>query len=155
MAARRDRFTAVVLLVFAGYTIVSAWRLGYWQGRIPGPGFAPIWVGAGLALAAVVMLLRNLASRGPAAEVPPGDRRAGRREARLAVEIVATTVVTVLLVPWVGLITAVGLLLLALVKLLGGPWRTAVATAVLLPAVFYVLFVRWLQVPVPTGPWGF
>ena len=65
---RWDRLTGVLLLAFAGYTMVTAVRLGYWQGRIPGPGFAPIWIGAGLALCALLLLVRRppAAPRAPA-----------------------------------------------------------------------------------------
>lgn len=153
MTARWDRLAAVVLLAFAGYTVASGVGMGYWQGRIPGPGFAPIYIGVGLALAALIMLLRP-ALTAHRRDHPPADRAEARRELALALQIVAIAVAATLLTPWLGMMIAVGLLLLGLVKLLGGSWRSAASTAVLLPALLYLLFVRWLQVPVPKGPWG-
>lgn len=153
MTARWDRLTVVVLLAFAGYTIASGFRMGYWQGRIPGPGFAPIYIGAGLALAAVILLLRPAPPRAHD-DRPSADRAEARREVILALQIVAITVAAILLIPWLGMMPAMGLLLLGLVKRLGGSWRSAAGTAVVLPLLLYLLFVRWLQVPVPKGPWG-
>ncbi len=161
MSARSDRLTAIVLLAFAGYTMVSAWQLGYWQGRIPGPGFTPLWIGAGLALCALFLLLRR---RAPATAPPPTPTGAlsleatpvrTRRELVLTVEIAAITIAATWVMPRLGMMIGVAVLLVALIKLLGGTWRSAVAAAVALPLAFYVIFVRWLQVPVPKGPWGF
>lgn len=156
MAARWDRLTGVVLLAFAGYTIVAGRQMDYWQGRIPGPGFAPIYIGAGLALAALILLLRPAPPRpGHEHAAAQVERAEAWRDVVLALQIAAIAVAATLLIPWLGMMAGVGLLLLGLVKLLGGSWRSAVSTAVLLPTVFHLVFVRWLQVPVPKGPWGF
>jgi len=152
---RWDRLTGVLLLAFAGYTMVTAVRLGYWQGRIPGPGFAPIWIGAGLALCALLLLVRRTPAppRGP--ERSADERIAARRELVLAIEIAAVAVAVMLLIPRVGMLAGLALLLLALVRLLGGSWRSAIGTGVVVPLAFYLMFVRWLAVPIPVGPWGF
>lgn len=157
MATRWDRPTAVLLLAFAIYTAAAGWRMGYWQGRIPGPGFAPVWIGAGLALAALALLVRPPAAPARAAEPRPGPRtgRGVGRETALVIKIAAVTVAAVMLSPRLGMLTAVGLLLLALGRLLGGSWRAAVVTAVVVTAGLHAVFVRWLRVPLPTGPWGF
>ena len=156
---RADRLTGFLLLALAGYTIAAGWRMSYWQGRIPGPGFAPIWIGAGLALCALFLLLRRVApfpARPAGEHVQPEERVTGPTgELMLAAEITAVTIAVVLLIPRVGMMAGVAALLLALIKLLGGSWRSAVATAVILPVAFYMVFVRWLAVPVPKGPWGF
>lgn len=155
---RADRLTGLLLLAFAAYTIVAGVRMSYWQGRIPGPGFAPIWIGGGLALAALFLLLRR--APGPAALqlLEPAREEEPRtlvaRELLLAAEIALVTIAALLLVPRVGMMAGVVVLLLVLIRLLGGTWRSAVGTALVLPAAFYLLFVRWLQVPVPKGPWG-
>lgn len=151
MHARWDRLTALLLLAFAGYTIAASRQMGYWQGRIPGPGFAPIWIGAGLALAALFLLLRPA---GPSPAATPQGAAAGREAVRV-LQIAAVTVVATALIPRLGMLTAVALLLVVLVKLQGGSWRAAAGSAVVLPVLFHVVFARWLQVPLPTGPWGF
>lgn len=156
---RADRLTGLLLLAFAGYTFVSGWQMGYWQGRIPGPGFAPMWIGGGLALAALFLLLRR--TSGPAAlqlleaAEDDGARVPMRQELLLSAEILAVTAAALLLVPRIGMMAGMFGLLLGLIRLLGGSWRGAVGTALILPVAFYIVFVRWLQVPVPVGPWGF
>ena len=152
---RWDRLTGGLVLAFAVYTMITAVRLGYWQGRIPGPGFAPIWIGAGLALCALLLLVRRTPAppRGP--ERSADERIAVRRELVLAIEIAAVAVAVMLLIPRVGMLAGLALLLLALVRLLGGSWRSAIGTGVVVPLAFYLMFVRWLAVPIPLGPWGF
>ena len=152
---RWDRLTGGLVLAFAVYTMITAVRLGYWQGRIPGPGFAPIWIGAGLALCALLLLVRRTPAppRGP--ERSADERIAARRELVLAIEIAAVAVAVMLLIPRVGMLAGLALLLLALVRLLGGSWRSAIGTGVVVPLAFYLMFVRWLAVPIPVGPWGF
>lgn len=56
MARTWDRLVALLLLAFAVYTIAAARQTGYLQERIPGPGFAPFWIGVGLAVAALAVL---------------------------------------------------------------------------------------------------
>lgn len=152
---RWDRLAGGMLLVFAMYTMITATRLGYWQGRIPGPGFAPIWIGAGLALCALLLLVRRVPAATPAVERAPDERMAARRGLVLAMEIAAVAAASMLLIPRVGMLAGLALLLLTLVRLLGGSWRSAVGTSVVVPLAFYLLFVGWLAVPIPAGPWGF
>lgn len=152
---RWDRLAGALLLMFAVYTMVTAVRLGMWMGRIPGPGFAPLWIGAGLALCGFLMLVRPA----PAAPLPPArmpdERTAARGELILAAEIVVAAAAAILLIPVVGMLAGLALLILALVRLLGGSWGSAAATGVVVPVAFYLMFVRWLAVPIPKGPWGF
>lgn len=152
--ARWDRLTGALLLGFAVYTIVAAAGMGYWQGRIPGPGFAPIWIGAGLALCALVLLVRRPAGQ-DAPPPAPAVREAGRREALLALGIGAVTTAAMLLIPRIGMLAGLGLLLVVLIRLLGGTWRAALGSGLALPIAFHLVFVRWLAVSVPRGPWGF
>jgi uncharacterized protein (DUF58 family) len=53
------------------------------------------------------------------------------------------------------MLAAICLMLLALARILGATWRTAVLTATGLPLALYVIFALWLKVPLPRGPWGF
>lgn len=153
---RWDRLAGALLLMFAVYTMVTAVRLGMWMGRIPGPGFAPLWIGAGLALCGFLMLVRPVpaAAAHPPARTP-AERAAGRGELVLAAQITLAAAVAMLLIPKVGMLAALALLLVALVRLLGASWSSAAATGVVVPLVLYLLFVRWLAVPIPKGPWGF
>ncbi len=140
----------------------------YTQGRTPGPGFAPFWIGLGLAAAALVILVRRQPAQpdagrsgavrpgeGRPREGQPGAEEPARGHGRTMLTIAALTVISVALIERVGMSAALALMLLGLIRIFGGSWRTAALTAVGLPAFLYVLFGRWLQVPLPRGPWGF
>lgn len=164
-----DRRVALLVVVFAAYTIAAARQMGYMQGRIPGPGFAPFWIGVGLAAAALVILAGTRRERAgpettrPATEEHPSAARASGESApavRGAAEstpivIAAVTVAAVALIAPLGMLAALGLLLLVLARILGATWRTAAQTAVALPLALHVVFGVWLKVPMPRGPWGF
>lgn len=164
---RWDRIAALLLLGFAAYTAIAAREMGYLQGRIPGPGFLPLWIGVALGVAALAILAGSRESReetpptataprtddaghAAAGETPPA---AGRFGPTLA--LIAITVAAVALIERAGMMAALALMLLGLVRILGGAWRTAVLTAVGLPAAFHLVFALWLKVPLPRGPWGF
>jgi len=143
-----DRAAAVVLLVLAAYVMAKAHALGFTQRGLPGPGFAPFWIGAALAIAAIAVLAE---SRGRIPRTDPAVGASGTAVWWPA----AVTVAAVALIPRVGMLVALGLMLLAQVRYLGGTWRTSALAAVALPAALYIVFGVWLRVPVPHGPWGF
>ena len=152
-----DRAVALLLLAFAAYIIAVAQRLTYMQGRVPGPGFAPFWIGVGLGVAALTILAgswREARSGRPAGVQPEEEPLPPARPLTL-VGIGAITIAAVALIDRIGMLTALSLMLLVLVRILRGSWRAAVATAVGLPLLFYLLFALWLKVPLPRGPWGF
>jgi len=146
----RDRPVALILLLLAAYTIAAARDMSYMQGRTPGPGFAPFWIGVGLAVASLAILIRRPTDPARAADPPAA---AGSTSTLIATT--AVTVMAVALAERLGMIAALVLLLGGLVRIFGGSWRSAALTAVILPLGLYILFGRWLQVPLPRGPWGF
>ncbi len=153
-----DRLVALLLLAFAVYIVAQARQLSYAQGRVPGPGFAPFWIGLGLGLAALAILAGSWMGRPPrGAPGPPqpeeDESPAVRPWTLLAMG--AATVLGVALVDRLGMLAALTLLLLALVRIVGGSWRAAVLTSLGLPLLFYFLFGLSLKVPLPRGPWGF
>ncbi len=172
-----DRVVAAAVLALALYVIAEARRMAYWQERIPGPGFAPLWLGIGLAVAAVGVLassrhgavgraesIRGLPdARAPGAEPPAGPApptsgtlpAAAQGSRAVVLGLTAVTVVAVALLERIGTGATLVLLLTSAVRLLGGTWRTALLAAAGLTAGLVWLFGRWLQVPLPRGPWGF
>lgn len=152
-----DRPVALLLLAFAVYTITAARQLGYLQGRIPGPGFAPFWIGVGLAVAALAVLAGTWKDGAAPASGAPGEPAVEEGPGRPAtlLAIAAVTVAAIALVGSLGLLGALGLMLLAQVRIFGGSWRSAVLTAIALPLAFHAIFAMWFKVPLPPGPWGF
>lgn len=146
-----ERAAALLLLIFAIYTIAAARGMTLMQGRVPGPGLAPFWIGVGLALASVAILVGSRSNR----QQPSTDAGSDGTHTSMAVVIAAVTVVAVALIAPLGMLAALGLLLLVLARILGATWRTAAQTAVALPLALHVVFGVWLKVPMPRGPWGF
>lgn len=144
-----DRLAALLLVAFAGYVMVTAVGLGYWQGRIPGPGFLPLWIGVALALVGLGLLRRR-----PVDRAPQGLPMPARSELVRVGQVGLITAAGVALVTPLGMIPALTVMLLALVRRMGGSWVGAAGTALLVPAALHLLFVRWLGVPLPRGPLG-
>ncbi len=146
-----DRIAAVLLLIFAVYTLAAARDMGFARGRVPGPGFAPFWIGLALAIASVTILVEAF-------------RKPKRRDAEVARSVVprshvvavpAATIAAVALITPLGMLTALALMLMLMTRLLGAAWRTSVVTALALPAALHLVFGVWLKVPLPRGPLGF
>ncbi len=150
-----DRIAALLLLIFAVYTMAAARDMGFAQGRIPGPGFAPFWIGLGLAVASIAIFLE---SRGRAQPAPDTRGHAFGRSSTpgpSVIAVAAVTVAAVALIGPLGMLAALVLMLAAMTRLLGAAWRTSLLTALVLPAALHLVFGVWLKVPLPRGPWGF
>ena len=155
MIALGDRFAALVLLLLSLYTIAAARDMSYMRGRIPGPGFAPFWIGLSLAVASIAILVGSRRQQRPAHEAEAGERHDAGSSASVVVAVAAVTVAAVALIGPLGIVAALALMLVIMTRLLGADWRTSVATAVALPVALHLVFGVWLKVPLPRGPWGF
>ena len=148
-----DRIAAIVLLLFAAFVILQARALPYWTANAPGPGFVPFWLGVLLACAAAVMLARSTTHGDRTdADVSVPDRGTMSRVAA----IVGLTSGAAALAPVIGLVLASGVFMAATLAYLRpehprANWVAALVT----PLVTWLLFVRWLGVPLPPGPFGF
>jgi hypothetical protein len=61
----------------------------------------------------------------------------------------------VFLTPMIGFIPASILLVISMVRIVGAmSWAKCGLTSVLITGFLWVVFVYWLQVPLPTGPMG-
>ncbi len=119
-----------------------------------GAGFFPLLVAVVLVAAGVAVLLQ---SRGepPATDDDAGDdpdddvhwwRIAGVLAAALVVPAVGETV---------GMITTLSIVLIVIAKIMGvARWTSAVILGVAFGAATWLIFVRWLLVPLPTGVLG-
>jgi putative tricarboxylic transport membrane protein len=144
-----DRAAALLLLVFGVFVIIEARALPYWTGTAPGPGFVPFWLGVLLVCASAA-----LAAKTPRRTVAPLDA-GGATHARPSI-IVALTAAFALLTLVVGLVVASGIFMAAtLTYLRPARTRSNGIAAVATPFAVWLVFVRWLAVPLPAGPFGF
>ncbi|HET8679652.1 MAG TPA: tripartite tricarboxylate transporter TctB family protein [bacterium] len=145
-----DRIAAILLLIFAIYTMAAARDMGFARGRVPGPGFAPFWIGLALAVAAIAILIES--RRKPRSVQDGGDVSS---PAHQVFAMAAATIAAVALIGPLGMFAALALMLVTMTRVLGAAWRTSVVTAVVLPLALHLVFGTWLKVPLPRGPWGF
>ncbi|MEI8190033.1 MAG: tripartite tricarboxylate transporter TctB family protein [candidate division NC10 bacterium] len=149
---RADRISAVVLLVFSVLLGREALHLNYWAGpQVPGPGFLPFWVAAGLMVGAVGVLVAGRRNR-------EGDVAwFANREARARLLLLALLTTLLVFAVWpLGMLLAIGLyLLIFLMIFMPGRWAIIVTMAVVIPLAVHLIFERWLLVPLPKGVFGF
>ena len=143
-----DRITAALLLAFAVAFSAGALRqYAWWDPSGPGPAFVPFWLGLVMAILAAMMLARSIRERNPGeAWLPRGE---GLRDLLV---VLAATVAFVALLNVTGMVIGTALYLLALVHYLGRHrWWVTGAVAVAAAGFNWLVFVRWLRVPMPEG----
>ena len=151
-AARRERLSALVVLLVALAALVEARRLPFGSVSAPGAGFFPLTLGAGLALLGAALLVRSFATTagGPAAPfVTPSAR------ARLMTVMIAMLAYAALL-GWLGFALATFALMVVLFRVVESHgWARAVLESAATAVLAHVVFKAWLGVRLPPGPWGF
>ena len=147
-----DRVAGAALLALAvAFSAGALKHYAYWGENGPGPAFLPFWLGlvmAGLATALLVGAIRS-PDAGPA-WLPRGD---GLR--RLAL-VLGATVAFVALLGVIGMTIGTVLFLVVLLRFLDRqPWPLTIAVALAVAGLNYLVFARWLHVPLPASPLGF
>ena len=143
-----DRISAALLLVssvvFAGAALKN---YSYWSEEGPGSAFLPFWLGLVMVVLALMMLVKSL--RNPY----PGDAWLPRgRGLRTMLVVLGVTVAFVALLNVVGMILDTALFLAALIRYLGRhPWWMTITIALAAAGFNWLVFVRWLRVPMPEG----
>jgi putative tricarboxylic transport membrane protein len=143
-----DRITAALLLAFAvAFSAGALKQYQWWGAGGPGPAFLPFWLGLVMALLALGLLLRSLREQNPGeAWLPRGE------SLRDMLVVLAATVAFVALLNVTGMIVGTALYLVVLIKYLGKhPWWMTLAIAAAAAGFNWLVFVRWLRVPMPEG----
>ena len=147
-----DRIAGAALLAFAVAFGAGALRnYAYWGENGPGPAFLPFWLGLVMALLAAMLLVG--AMRASDAGEPWLPRGEGLHRIAL---VLGATIAYVALLDLVGMTIGTALFLIVLVRWPDRqPWPTAIAVGIAVAVLNYVVFTRWLRVPLPVGPFGF
>lgn len=154
-------------VVYAVLTVVgvavAVMAVGYGvlvQGNRIGPGFLPLVAGALLAVLGATLTVRTVRQPGDAAAKADGEDtdvlgRTRRQRTRILWTVFALLTATVLLVLLLGFIVSFGLLVLT-VSLWVERRRLLPSLAVSAGACtfVYVVFVWFMQIPLPTGVFG-
>ncbi len=142
----RDAGGALILLVLGLATFLLSLQLPIGTFRAAGSGLFPLCLGLLLMLLSALYLfqLRRTVSAAVVSPLHP-DRR------RMATFLAAVAAATFLLAPLGYLLTAF-LLMVALLRILEfRRWSANLAISLLTAATSHLLFVRWLQIPLPRG----
>ena len=146
-----DRIAGAALLALAvGFSAGALKEYTYWGENGPGSAFLPFWLGVVMAVLAAMLLVGALRSADPGpAWLPSGT---GLR--RLAL-VIAATAAFVALLNVIGMTIGTVLFLVVLMRFLDRQsWPVTIGVALAVAALNYVVFTRWLHVPLPTGPFG-
>jgi len=127
-------------------------HLDIWDGFTAGPAFFPVLVGVAAAGLAVALLFQIVQGResAPAEGWPdgPGLRRVA--------SVYATLVAFALLVPVAGMLAAAAAMVAFItVVILRRPVVAGLGATAVSVAFLWLVFARWLALPLPKGPWGF
>ena len=148
-----DRILALVLLAVSVFWTVTSLRLPFPEfSRVSkmGPGHYPAGVGVLMGLLALLLLARSFRTSAAA-----GDEEEGEALGRPLLLGFAMFAAYVLAVPLVGFVLSSVVFIFVMVNRLGGfRWPAAGVMAVGITFFLWLIFVRWLLVPLPGGPWG-
>jgi|SRR3712207_5752970 len=147
---RLDIATAVVMLALSAIVIAGMSGYAFWSDYAPGPAFAPYLIaGSGILLSALLLLTTLRGEEAPASWPDAGG---GRR----VLYTVIGLILFVAALPVLGFaVTGIVFMLVLLIAVLRRRVVPSLATAALTIALVQGIFVQWLSVRLPTGPWGF
>jgi hypothetical protein len=154
------RTNLVAGLLFAavfGACLWDAASFQYGTEFAPGPGFAPVWLSAiGIALSLLIAFYPSTDAAGSQASNARPSNAIDKRGMLRVVATLAGLVGMLIVADWLGLVSAI-LLFLLFLTLFVQRLSLAVGIGASIGTVLfvYLVFVRLLDVPVPSGPLGF
>jgi len=150
--------TAAITWFVVG-AVTAALSLQYPLGtvRAPGSGFFPLALGLmlmGLAAAHAIKLRLERPAPAPAA-APERATQGPDGATRRVLLFVGIMALATALLQTIGYVTSSFILMLGLLRVLGVRWGISALIAVASAIAAQVVFVRWLNIPMPPGPLGF
>lgn len=151
---RADIIGSLITILFGIFAITQAAQIEYWWKFGPGPGFLPIWASIFLVFGGCLLLIQSL--RKPrSSRTNRKDPQQFRRLLNIAA-VAALMVLTAVAIIYLGFSISIFLFMALMVGVLGKyRWHVTLSTAVCVSLAFYLLFAKWLQVPLPKGILGF
>ena len=152
MSEKKELLSGICLGSFGVYVAFEALRLPYVSEFGPGPGFFPLWIGIGLTLLSLLLIVANLF----ASAAPESSKSQSRTAIGRALVGWSGLMLAIGLLHWLGFGLSIALLAAFLVLALErrSPW-VAISVAFGLALGFHAIFALALGLSLPTGPWGF
>ncbi len=147
-----DRIVGAALLALGvAFSAGALKHYAYWGENGPGPAFLPAWLGGAMAVLATMLWVGALRSRDAGETWLP--RGAARK--RFAV-VLGATIALVALLNVVGMVLGTLLFLIVLMRFLDRtPWPLTLSVALAVTGLNFLVFTRWLKVPMPMSMFGF
>lgn len=147
-----ELISGVSIGTFGIYVLYEASKLSYLSEFGPGPGFFPLWIGTGLVVFALVLVLANIFGLTSGGETEPQSWSGVGRS--LSGWLGLTIGIAIL--PWVGFGVSFAFLTAFLVSALERrPLLATVTVALGLALGLHLIFAVALGLRLPSGPWGF
>ena len=154
---RAELVAGILLALGFGVALWEATSFQYRTEFAPGPGFAPVWISAIAIVIALIVAVNSLRAPASARSVAaPSAERVDKGGLVRVGSTLAGLVAMLLFVSWIGFVPAMFAFLVFLtlfVQRLGVASSVAVSAGTV--AFVYVVFVYFLDVPIPKGPLGF
>ena len=145
-----DMVSAAVLMALAALTAAGTLDLPYWSDVSPGPAYAARWT-ALLAAILGAILLGEAATRTGSSTIDWPGREGARRVLLAALLLWAFCIA----LPIAGFAeSGVAFMLAMLLGVQRRPLLPSLATTAITVAGCYAIFIVWLQVKLPIGPFG-
>lgn len=136
------------LLLGITTTILALRDLPYTADFSPGPGFLPLWLGIGLTIFAIPVIVADLRNRDTSGNV-------FRAETVKCVKVLTLIVAVFLLLPVFGFSIGLALITAGGMRLMGKHgWPSCILTVIVTAVCIHYLFGRWLSIPLPGGMIG-
>ena len=130
-------------------TITLAWLdLPYTADFSPGPGFLPLWLGIGLTIFSIPVIIADLRNRDKSGEL-------FRPETVKCAKVLTLIVAVFLLLPVFGFSVGLALITAGGMRLMGKhSWGSCMVIVIVTAVCIHYLFGQWLNIPLPGGMIG-
>jgi len=136
-------------LALGAVVIYDSVRLGTgWADDGPRPGYFPFYVGLIICVSALVNAVRALL-------VPAAKNKTfvETGQLKMVLAVLVPTALYVLAVTWIGIYVSSIAFIAFFMRWLGKyAWWKAAAVGIGAAVVFFVIFEKWFQIPLPKGP---
>jgi hypothetical protein len=145
-----DAVCALLLIALAILVMAEGLRLGIgWGTDGPQSGFVPFWLGFGLAVSGLIILLQTGISRVAASSrsfIEPGKFTP-------VIKVLAPATGMVVLTHFLGLYVVGGLYMGIYMRWIGRhSWFAVFVLSLAIPITTFLIFEIWFLVPMPKGP---
>jgi len=143
-----DAVVAVLIILMGGLVIYGSRKLGSgWTTDGPGAGYFPFYIGLILVISGAGTLYQSLAGKAKNTEVFVDREQLGR-----VLSVLLPAIVYVLAIQLIGIYVASAIYIALFMVILGKySWVKAVAAALVVNVVFFMMFEVWFKVPLHKG----